>query len=318
MVFYSILSSEADGHLNREFAQRPPAYFIDLNLDKIIDAITAGHEPDDIKPFFYTPLKYLEDIYYRQDIMQDVAKSDLYQALVEYTAGIKRSVQLVAKPENRYYHFQQQRWALEGMLLYCQQVTTLSDTLEKAALSSCGMMNFKHYLAQYTAGAAFTDLYAAAKTIKNKLDHIQYSLNINGDTIVVAHYEQQPNYSDEIINVFEKFKQRDVTTDLAFRRRDGMMNHIEAQILDCVARLFPAEFTELDSFIENNRGYHDPALDKFAHEIQFYLAVVEYIKKFQQSGLPFCIPEILTHNKDISAGGAFDLALAATVLQRLC
>ena len=51
MTFQSILFKQPGNFINKE-----PDYFIDLNLNQIIDSITAGKDEYNLKPFFYTPL----------------------------------------------------------------------------------------------------------------------------------------------------------------------------------------------------------------------------------------------------------------------
>ena len=67
--FHSILFEKTDENLMIE-TQEAPAFFSDLNLDQIIDAITAGKEEYNLKPFFYTSLHAVDMIEYRYEIMR--------------------------------------------------------------------------------------------------------------------------------------------------------------------------------------------------------------------------------------------------------
>jgi hypothetical protein len=49
-----------------------PEFFTDLNLDQIVASITAGREEYNLTPFFYTPLRRVETINYRHDILRDL------------------------------------------------------------------------------------------------------------------------------------------------------------------------------------------------------------------------------------------------------
>ena len=49
-----------------------PALFPDLNLDQVIDSMTGSRQEYNLKLFFYTPLRDVDDILYRHEIMQDL------------------------------------------------------------------------------------------------------------------------------------------------------------------------------------------------------------------------------------------------------
>jgi DNA mismatch repair protein MutS len=55
MAFQSILSRNAKDS-TKTFSMKAPTFFGDLNLDQVVDAITAGKQEYGLKPFFYTPL----------------------------------------------------------------------------------------------------------------------------------------------------------------------------------------------------------------------------------------------------------------------
>src|SRR5579863_1023267 len=89
------------------------------------------------------------------------------------------------------------------------------------------------------------------------------------------------------------------------------MNHIEAQILVFVAKLFPDEFGHLDRFCNENRTYVDDIVARFDREVQFYISYLEYVDSFRRAGLSVCYPFIVQgQNKNVFCKDAFDLALA--------
>ena len=88
------------------------------------------------------------------------------------------------------------------------------------------------------------------------------------------------------------------------------MNHVGAQILQLLARLFPEEFTALEDYCRRHAGFFDDTVRRFERELQFYLAFLDYIKPLRSAGLSFCYPEVNATSKDIFATDTFDLALA--------
>ena len=88
------------------------------------------------------------------------------------------------------------------------------------------------------------------------------------------------------------------------------MNHVAAQILDLVARLFPEEFAALDEYCRQHDGFLDEGIRCADQELQFYLAYLDYIRPLRAAGLCFCYPEVSAASTEVHATGTFDLALA--------
>ena len=88
------------------------------------------------------------------------------------------------------------------------------------------------------------------------------------------------------------------------------MNHIEAKILEFVAKLFPEPFSEMDIFCLQHQSFIDPVIQSFDREIQFYLSYLDAIAELKQRGLSFCYPRVSVSDKEEHLIDGFDLALA--------
>ncbi|GAK54187.1 DNA mismatch repair protein MutS domain protein [Candidatus Moduliflexus flocculans] len=139
---------------------------------------------------------------------------------------------------------------------------------------------------------------------------MRYCVLINGNSIKVRQYASESDYSAEVEQTFEKFKQGAVKNYAVKFRSEAEMNHVEAQILDAVVRLYPDIFGHLDQYCEEHRDYVDEKIGAFDREIQFYLSYLEFIAVFKRAGLNFCYPRMSEDHKEIYNYDGFDLALA--------
>jgi DNA mismatch repair protein MutS len=292
----------------------PPAFFTDLNLDQVVEAIAAGRGEYDLAPFFYTRLRSAEAITYRHEIMRDVADQDLLEGMRNFARQMRAMREHLAQAAQLHYELQQQSWFLDAVVIYSDAVTALLDSLARTGLRSRGLLAFRSYLDDYTASGSFTALQAKAGWLKGQLAGIRYCLKIRDSRIRVTRYDGEADYSADVTASFEKFKQGTVQDYRATFHNLMDMNHVEAGILDLVAQLHPEIFATLGGFCERQRGYLDRKVAVFDREVQFYVAYLEFIASVETAGLAFCYPQVSGDSKNVAGRGAFDLALAAKLV----
>ncbi len=311
MTFYSILFDK--DNIQKETADQP-AFFTDLNLDQIIDAIAARKEEYGLKPFFYTPLCDAETIRYRHDVMRDLEGEGLIASINEFTGQmviVRRYMSLVEKVDN---HYHKEGWFLEAALIYAEAVTELAQNLDLAPVKSRGFLAFREYVTRYVHSGGFQSLRAEAQKVKAGLSSIRYSVIIQTGRFSVLKYEGETDYSVEVEKTFEKFKQGAVKSYLSDLHYGAGMNHIEAQILDFAARLYPDQFAALDQFCTTHSLFMDQTIRVFDREIQFYVAYLEFAADIKRKGLAFCYPQVDEANREEYDYDGFDLALAHALL----
>ncbi len=313
MVFQSILLQDtaeplADGQLT------VPEFFVDLNLDQIVSAITAGREEYDLKPFFYVPLHDIDTINFRHEIMQDLERSSLLDSIKHFAQSMRAVREHLAIFGKLYYQRQKERWFLDAVNVYCDAVVRLVRDLSDSELRSRGFLAFKEYITRYSASERFVALLAETKKLIADLSGIRYTILIKGGTVEARRYNGEPDYSAEVEATFEKFKQGAVRQRTFQFGNPAEMNHIEAEILTLVTRLHPQVFSAVEQFCAINKDFQDSALVRFDREIQFYVACLEHVARFRKAGLNFCYPHVVAESKEVSSDQAFDLALAGKLL----
>lgn len=309
MTFHSILFEGTEDSLKKETPEAP-AFFVDLNLNQIIDAITDGRQEYNLKPFFYTPLQDIDAIRYRHEIMQDIENQLLLEHIQLFAQKMRTMREYLAQAEKLYYKYQKERWFLDAVEIYCEAVTSLLHDLSVINLQSRGFLAFREYVTNYGNSAHFISLLTETNKLKADLSTVKYCLRIKGNSVKVSKYEAEIDYSADVAETFEKFKQGAVKDYRVKFSTWPDMDHVEAQILNLVARLYPDIFLQLDDYCTKNSNYLNETIATFDREIQFYIAYLEYIAHFKRRGLKFCYPQIANTSKEVYDYEGFDAALA--------
>ncbi len=313
MPFRSILFLEPEPEGNLDGSEEP-AVFSDLNLNQVVAAVTANRAEYNLKPFFYFPLRSVDAVYYRYEVLRDL--DDL--ALIEHIRSFAEAMQHMrashAQQDKLFYKRQKQSWFLNSVDTYCGAVRRLCHALTHKDLSSRGFRGLRGYLTNYVESEAFRALFADTQKLKADLAAITYSIQISNRRITVSDYRSEPDYGADVLQTFEKFSQG-AARQYKFKLCDTPdMNHIEATILDMVEQLYPEAFSFLEEYCNRNKDHLDSVISTFDREVQFYLAWIEYMQRFKQAGLACCYPSISDQSKEVCGRSVFDLALASRLI----
>ena len=310
VVFHSILYETTGDGADKEIRDAP-SFFADLNLDQIVDAVTASKEEYDLKPFFHSPLHDVEAVRYRQQVAQDLERGTVLESIRSFAEKMVHMRRYLASVRKLSYKYHQEGWFVEAVEAYCDAVTSLVRDLHLVDLQSRGLLAFRAYLTNYARSEGFASLLEDTRKLRAELSTVKYCLTIKGRLVRVRRYEGETDYSAEVGETFAKFKQ-DAGKDYKVRLtvRSGM-SYVEAQILDLVARLYPRVFAHLDQYCAKHRDFLDETIAVFDREVQFYVAYLEYIEAMKRAGLAFCYPFVTATEKDIYNEDGFDLALAS-------
>ncbi len=310
--FQSILFTESQNKLEPTY--NVPQFFVDLNLDQVFASISKGKEEYNILPFFLMTLTDSEAIAYRHEVFQDLEVQTIRQYIESFAENMKLTRKHLAQADKLLYEHQKTSWFLDAVGIYCESVSQLASQLSNSEAKSRGLRGLQSYLARLVSSNDFISLVSETRKLNDDLSRIVYRLHLKGSRISVAIYKEEPDYSVEVLKTFDKFKQGAVKSYLVEFRELVEMNHVEAQILDLVSKLFPETFLELRSYYDRYRGFIDPVISRFDREVQFYVAYLKFIENLKLSGLSFCYPQVSDESKEVSAYETFDIALASKLV----
>jgi DNA mismatch repair ATPase MutS len=315
MTFASVLFATPD-HRARRVTPEAPAFFGDLNLDQVIDAVTAGWEEYNLAPYFYLCPADIDTITYRQAIMREIECKGLLKPIRSFAQHMRAIRHHLKQAEKlTYYRYQQARWILDAIQIYCTAVRGLLHDLTGADLRSTGLVAFREYLQSYVQSEQFTVLSAETEQLLANLSGISYGLVIKDLRVEVRRYDGEADYSAEIERTFARFRQGDVED---YRRKfsDAPQNdHVQEMILERLARLYPDTFSALDRYCSKHAVFLDDTIATFDREVQFYAAYLSFIARLKSAGLKFCYPHVSAASKEVCNYEGFDLALATKLVQ---
>ncbi|MFT3862893.1 MAG: hypothetical protein QM729_01375 [Solirubrobacterales bacterium] len=292
----------------------PPDCLHDLNLDQVFEAVVEGRSKYELAPYFRIPLDDLAAVGYRHEVLRDLQRPEIRERIDSFAAAMSRTRKDLSRASDSHYARQKEAWFLEAVGCYCAAVRRLAAELGEAGPDSPGLRSLARHLDRLVQTRDFTRLASDQERIAAALGQVEYTVQIRGDRVHVDNFEGEVDYGEEIRSTFERFRQGGVKGYRFSYDRDPGLNHIEAQILDLVARLNPEVFADLERFHRHNHGFADRVVRRFDREVQFYLAYLDHIAPMRAAGLSFCQPEVQADSKEVGASETFDLALAAKLV----
>lgn len=219
--FTSILfeASEESAHLDRV---SEPQYFADLNLDQVVESITAHREEYDLKPLFYERLGTVVAAHYRHEVFRELELKALSGFIGSLAQSMRHMREHLVQVEKLRHRYQKERWFLDAVEIYSSAVGDLAHGLGQVEMSSRGLLGFREYLAEYVDSPGFITLLAETKQQKENLSKVDYCVHIKGMRVSVRKYDSEADYSADVLTTFEKFKQgvvKDYRVGFRSRRR---------------------------------------------------------------------------------------------------
>lgn len=290
--------------------RQPPDLLRDLNLDQVIDAVVEGEDEYNLLPFLHEPASTVRTVEYRHDVFRELERPDVRAQVESFGSRMHDMRNKIEQMRRLHYQRQKQRWFLNAVDDYCGAVSALVSDLETMDVSSEALAAIAEYLHSYVASQPFRQLVGETQAVKSQLASVQYCLRIQGNRVEVTRYDGESDYSAEVTATFDRFRRRSGKEYLVRFNEWPDMNHVEAEILDKVALLYPEVFGAVDAFCSQHRDYLDATVARFDREIRLYLGYLNYIEPMKGAGLAFCYPKVSDRSKQVRASATFDIALA--------
>jgi len=287
-----------------------PDCFSDLRLDQVISAIVGSEDDNRLEPFFRAPARHVMEVEYRHAVFRDLQHEITRHPIDAFVNDVRTVRNRLHQASKIWHPLQKQGWVVHAVHTYCRAVLSLRAELSTGETSSTGLTNFASYLQHYADGNRFRVLVSETEALQAELSEIRYNVHIQGLRVHVERFDGQTDYSAEVAATFERFR-RQAGKDYHAPLQDYPdMNHVEEQILECVAKLFPDQFRRLNDYCARHQSFLDNTLSTFAREVQFYLSYLNFMDRLAGAGHAFSYPEVSAKFDGVYAQDAFDLALA--------
>lgn len=288
----------------------------DLNLDQVLAEIVAGREQYVLLPYFYTLLGTTEQVAYRHAVFKDLTNPPVTEGIQAFAHGLQTVRQYGQTSEKMHYRRQREAWFLDAVGIYCDTVLALDQTLALGCVKARGLLRMRNYVHDYVTSHRFASMRNELTALKADFGSIEYGLTLKGSTIGVRRRFDPQDYAQDLAVLFSKFCVGPPSPESDGHQRETLeMNHVEAEILDRVAELYPELFGRLRAFCGSYAAYVDNGVRKLDRELQFYLAYHEHLEMLKSHGLDVCYPQIVSHDQAKWARSTYDIALAQKLLE---
>ena len=203
----SLLADELTGRAALE-TREDRSFVSDLNLDQIVGKIAGVREEHAfIASLLYQQLDDADTVRYRHEVFRDLEDGRLVEQLQQFADVMWQVRSHLDQIHKMQYQPQREGWFLDAASMYCDAIQSFAEALRSAPLSSRGLRAVRAFLVTYVASADFDSLVADTAARKDALAQIRYCTRIRGLRVDVSRYEDQPDYSAEVLHTFERFKQ---------------------------------------------------------------------------------------------------------------
>ncbi|MCQ2496826.1 MAG: hypothetical protein MJ131_09590 [Lachnospiraceae bacterium] len=308
-----------DLHKNPNEDVARPAFFLDLNIDQIIERIDREWG-EEVKSYFYFPAdRESED--YRRKVCYDIKQAGLFEPLCAFRNKMLDTVRCSEYREESVLSLQKAVWAICEATGYCEALSGLKAALEAAnsqgLLQSEGMTMLFGFLQDYMAGGEYQTLLVESRKLLDELNSLRIRMTYENNRVAVEAVDVKDAKELAPYEQFLRFFYKDNPKNLVTPFDDTVdLTKLERSVLAIFVKRRPEFFEAAERFEKSHRDFICKEFKQLTDDLSFYLSFRKFEIKLEKKGLCFCSPTV-EEDKIIRAEGLYDFALACSMLDTL-
>lgn len=284
----------------------------DLNLDRVLDAVLAGHTADDrLTRALRTPLPSADAVAFRQAVLRDLATrglADLLRAFVESAARVGAGLRQAARAR----HVVQRHLAhLTSASEHVAATRALAEGLAAMPPGSTALSLLAAHARAVSASPAFAQLSRDAAETRAALREAVFRLQIRGNRLTLGRGDGDASSPvTEAALVWQPFLEGDPRPRVLPHPAGTEPDALATAIVERTARLHPAAFAALERFAGRHPRFTDDGLATAARELPLYLGAADWAARLDAAGMPTCLPHVADADVPVRLLAAYDADLA--------
>ncbi len=290
--------------VEEEVRMKRPTFFLDLNIDQIVDSIQDKNSQYDLRRLFWYFPKNQECEEYRRQVYADIKQEPIYEGLNCFSKTLQKMRVFLENKENVEFEIQKNICQVEAVGAYVTGILQLKTTLQEH-LRSKGFQNLKEYLDTYSQTTEYEKLEKEVLGLVKELDDLRLIITIENNKVEIKEGSLDGSYEKKLEGLFtlgEYELQSPFVGELNF-------GYLEEEIFAAVKKKKGELFEKIDKVAEASVDFADEVILRFEKEVQYYLSYRMLQKDMESSGYHFGVPEE-SIDGTMSGEGVYDLALA--------
>lgn len=295
-----------------------PSFFINLNLNQVLDTIYKNEDDKQLSKYFYTPVD-IENIIYRQDLFKELDKREFF---VEFNAFFGRLKRIYERYKDNEYEVNTSWDGKKNLIklinLYIEAIDEYYNILKNNNdIKSEAIISLRQYLKEFTENIAYINLKKEINIIGEMVSKIRYTMVFKGCDIYISPFDETKDkdfspYVQDALKGFEWESQKEYNYSVNEIASSKLIDH---NILEALSKIYKNEFKIINEFCKKYNNFYDENLYKIVIDSRFYITYYNFMEKFKSLDLPFSYPEFI-NNYNEECNDLYDLALAIRLSYR--